>query len=151
MDTYRRSAGRIGAAVAIAGLAMMIAVSFIVPFIPTGRAATVDVSISGDAFHPQTTTVNAGDTVRWTNNDAVEHTVTSNTGAWTEIDLLAGAQGSVTFNTPGTFAYHCRIHPFMTGSVVVEGVIPEFSSELFVVIGLTMTMFGLMAVRRMRA
>jgi len=150
MARYLKTGSSLGTSLAIAGLVMIVAVSFAIPFIPAARAATVDVSISGDAFHPQTITVSVGDTVRWTNDDAVEHTVTSDTGAWTEIILPGGtgAHGSFTFNTANTYPYHCSIHTFMTGSVIVGSVVPEFSGEFFVVIGLVAVMFGLMAARR---
>jgi plastocyanin len=32
-----------------------------------------------------------------------------------------GWTGTCTFNTPGTYTFHCDIHPFMTGTVVVQG------------------------------
>ena len=33
----------------------------------------------------------------------------------------AGWSGTCTFNAPGTYTFHCDLHPFMTGTVVVEG------------------------------
>lgn len=32
-----------------------------------------------------------------------------------------GWSGTCTFNTPGTYTFHCDLHPFMTGTIVVEG------------------------------
>jgi hypothetical protein len=40
---------------------------------------------------------------------------------WNSGVLSPGASYSVTFNTPGTFAYRCMIHPFMMGTVTVLG------------------------------
>ena len=34
---------------------------------------------------------------------------------------LAGWTGTYTFNTAGTYTFHCDLHPFMTGTIVVEG------------------------------
>ena len=84
----------------------------------TAVAADGDVTISGFAFSPGTVTVSVGDTVTWTNNDGVGHTATGDdfdTGT-----ISGGATASVTFDTAGTFAYHCSIHPQMNGTVVVE-------------------------------
>jgi hypothetical protein len=33
----------------------------------------------------------------------------------------AGWTGACTFNAPGIYKFHCDLHPFMTGTVVVEG------------------------------
>jgi hypothetical protein len=81
-------------------------------------AATRHVTIAGFAYSPNSVTVNVGDTVTWTNNDGVGHTATGSgfdTGT-----ISAGASKSVTFDAAGTFAYHCTIHPSMTGTVVVR-------------------------------
>ncbi|MBI5388645.1 MAG: CHRD domain-containing protein [Verrucomicrobia bacterium] len=86
------------------------------------RAATVDVMIVGFAYDPPTVTVNVGDTVRWTQIDTIAHTVTSDTGAWPSSPLLSVNQTfSLTFTTAGSYPYHCAPHPFMTGTVNVQG------------------------------
>jgi plastocyanin len=36
------------------------------------------------------------------------------------VSLAPGATGSFTFTTPGTYAYHCTIHSFMKGTIVVK-------------------------------
>jgi Cupredoxin-like domain len=65
-------------------------------------------------------TVTAGSTVVWANKDSADHTSTSDTGVWDVSDIPGGASSSGTvFNTPGTYAYHCNIHPFMKGTIVV--------------------------------
>jgi plastocyanin len=89
--------------------------------LPLGAAAADQaVSISGLAFHPATVTVNVGDTVTWTNNDGVSHTATADGGSFDTGTIGNGSSASETFNTAGTFAYHCSVHPTMQGSVVVE-------------------------------
>jgi plastocyanin len=89
--------------------------------LPLGAAAADQaVSISGLAFHPATVTVNVGDTVTWTNNDGVSHTATADGGSFDTGTIGNGSSASETFNTAGTFAYHCTIHPTMQGSVVVQ-------------------------------
>jgi plastocyanin len=58
--------------------------------------------------------------VKWTNNDAIAHTVTSNTGAFDSGNMAAGATYSYTFSTAGTYNYHCTYHSGMTGTVMVN-------------------------------
>jgi plastocyanin len=105
---------------ALATLALMIAGMATASAAPVG--ATGSVTIMNFAFTPQTITVNAGDSVRWTNMDGgVAHTSTANGGAWNSGTIVQSASFTFTFNTAGTFAYHCEIHPSMTGTVVVQG------------------------------
>jgi plastocyanin len=87
------------------------------------RAAVHTVAISNFAFAPPTITVNVGDSVTWTNADTEQHTVTPDKpGAFKGSALIGtGSSYTVTFSTAGTFAYHCEVHPFMTGTVVVRG------------------------------
>ena len=85
-----------------------------------------DIEIREFAFHPVEITLNAGDTVTWTNRDSVRHTVTSEgTG---EKELNSGYLGnkpwddtySHTFNEPGTYNYYCIVHPSMKGTIIVQ-------------------------------
>ncbi|TMD82921.1 MAG: hypothetical protein E6I78_13400 [Chloroflexi bacterium] len=72
-------------------------------------------------FSPKPIQVTVGSTVTWTNATAPVHTATSDSGAWDTGNIAPGATSSaVSFPTAGTFAYHCAIHPSMTGSVVVS-------------------------------
>jgi len=83
-------------------------------------AATSAVNIQNSAFAPSTTTIKVGDTVTWTNRDAISHTSTSDTAMWDTGVLTTGASRSFTFMSAGTFAYHCSIHTFMHGTIVVQ-------------------------------
>lgn len=73
-------------------------------------------------YFPETITVVIGvnNTVTWTNNDDSTHTVTADNGAFDSGYLNQGQTWSYTFTTPGTYTYHCTIHPWMTGTVIVE-------------------------------
>ncbi len=84
----------------------------------TAAASAAGVSIAGFAFKPASVTVNAGQTVSFTNNDSVAHTTTSSD--WDSGPLQPGASYTVTPQKPGTVTYHCDIHPFMTATVVVQ-------------------------------
>ena len=69
-----------------------------------------------------TVTIEAGDSVTWTNNGSTAHTVTSNTGAWPDSGSLnPGAIFEVRFTTEGIYQYHCNVHgaAVMSGTVVV--------------------------------
>jgi len=86
----------------------------------TAVSADVSVNIMNFSFQPTPLTIPVGTTVVWTNRDAAPHTVTSDVaGIFDTGTLMPGQTGKVTFNTVGTFAYHCNIHPTMHGMVVV--------------------------------
>jgi plastocyanin len=77
------------------------------------------IRVADFAFSPPALMIQVGESVTWTNNDSVPHTTTSDTGVWDSGPLQPGASFSQTFASAGSFTYHCMIHPFMTGSIVV--------------------------------
>lgn len=83
--------------------------------------ATNSVTIQNFAFSPADITVKKGTTVTWTNQDSTPHTVTETDGKTgpSSGDITKGNHYSFTFDTAGTFQYHCSIHPNMTGTVTV--------------------------------
>ncbi len=87
---------------------------------PTALAADRDVDIRDFAFAPRTVEIRVGDTVTWTNRDAVGHTATARNGSWDTGALDEGQSGSVRFTVAGTYRYVCTPHPDMTGTVVVR-------------------------------
>jgi len=101
-------------------LAVIAALALVAALAPNTRAADASVEIADMAFAPGDVTVNVGDTVTWTNADpGMVHTVTSTSGAFDSGDMDEGESYSVTFTAPGTYAYLCTPHPFMTGTVTV--------------------------------
>jgi plastocyanin len=90
-----------------------------------GLAATstasseVGVTIVSRAYQPPALTIEAGQTVTWTNRGFTPHTVTALGGDFSSGRLNVGESFKVTFSTPGTFAYKCEIHPSMRGAVTV--------------------------------
>ena len=84
---------------------------------PGGRVAYV--SIYNFAFHPASLRVQRGTIVVWTNRDPMPHTVTFNNGMADSGIIYPGQSVWFTFTRVGSFGYHCRIHPFMHGRVVV--------------------------------
>ena len=109
-----------GARVAGGGLLLGLGALSLAVAAPGALAADQDVAMSGFAFSPATVTVTEGDTVTWSNSDAVAHTATAEDGSFDTGSIGGGSSDFVTFDAAGTFAYHCTIHPSMTGTVVVE-------------------------------
>jgi plastocyanin len=79
-------------------------------------------SQSAFRFSPSSITIAAGGTVTWTNSGtAPEGHDVSGSGGLGSGTLQSGQSYSHTFASPGTFSYICSIHPFMNGSVTVQG------------------------------
>jgi plastocyanin len=106
----------------------------------TAAASDIEIvpgaeTMTTGAFTPNPKSVSLGQsgsaTVRWVNQDVVSggayggstgttHNITSDNGAFAASGLLAaGASFTATFSAPGTFPFHCAIHPNMVGSIVV--------------------------------
>ncbi|HUL42739.1 MAG TPA: plastocyanin/azurin family copper-binding protein [Bacteroidota bacterium] len=80
------------------------------------------VVMSGYSFSPSSMTIKKGTTITWKNNDGAIHTSTSDSGVWDTGDMPNGASKTTTFNTVGTFNYHCTYHQAMgmTGTITVQ-------------------------------
>jgi len=85
----------------------------------TNPTTAFTATIIGFTFKPSTLTVPVGATVVWTNTDPVTHSVTSSNGAWDSGDLPTGQSFTYTFNSTGTYNYHDKYYPSMTGTVTV--------------------------------
>lgn len=79
-----------------------------------------EVSVVSFAFEPEVLEVVIGDTVQWTNDAGVDHTVTSEDDAFADI-LNPGETFEHTFDLAGTFEYFCSIHPSMVATIEVAG------------------------------
>ena len=92
---------------------------------PTAPSAgTASVDIVDLAFEPAALEVPSGTSVRWTNTGAAPHTATAADGTFDSATLETGATFEHTFESPGTYAYLCNVHPNMTGSIVVTQTAP---------------------------
>jgi plastocyanin len=112
-DLMRRWLTRLAAAIAAcAALALGLAAS-------STASSEVGVTIVSRAYQPPALTIEAGQTVTWTNRGFTPHTVTALGGEFSSGRLNVGESFKVTFSTPGTFAYKCEIHPSMRGAVTV--------------------------------
>ncbi len=79
-----------------------------------------EVWIQSMAFNPTPINVTVNTTVIWRNKDGITHTVTSDSELFDSGDIVANGTFSFKFTTVGTYSYHCKIHPTMTGKVVVN-------------------------------
>lgn len=90
------------------------------PAAATQAASKAAVIIDTFRFDPDPLTVDRGQAVTWSNNDAIAHTVTHNGGDF-DMELAdKGTTASHTFSEAGTFEYTCTRHPGMAGSVIVR-------------------------------
>jgi plastocyanin len=99
------------------------------PGIPLSILKGSSVQGSPD-FDPDTLTVKKGDKITVTNKDTLPHTVTSGTGPTDPnsakqfdtsiIEPGATADIETTNIAPGDYPFHCAVHPYMTGKVVVQ-------------------------------
>jgi plastocyanin len=87
-----------------------------------------DPGNADNAYDPLELTVEVGTTVRWTNRDAIAHTVTSGVSDGTKPNpdgmfdsgfLNEGDSWTYTFTEVGEFPYFCTPHPWMIGKVTV--------------------------------
>jgi plastocyanin len=87
---------------------------------PSGEAQRSEkVQIVEFTYEPDPVVVQAGGKVIWQNEDTAPHTATADDGSFDTGTIEKGKLGSATFKEPGTFTYHCEIHPTMHGTVEV--------------------------------
>ena len=95
----------------------------------SGSASTPAASSSGGvaikmqniAFDPKAVTVKVGQKVTWTNDDTVDHNVTSKSGeSIKSANIGKGATFSFTPTKAGTINYVCTIHPGRTATLTVQ-------------------------------
>lgn len=87
---------------------------------PNHEADERTVVIDGFSYAPATIRVQQGDSVIFRNTHTTTHTATLDSGERDTGNLAPGAQAELTMPTMGTHRYHCKIHPQMTGTIIVE-------------------------------
>jgi predicted secreted protein with PEFG-CTERM motif len=81
---------------------------------------------TNSCFIPNPVTVDLGTIVTWENTDTAAHTASSGTatdgpsGVFDSSLIMATQSFSYTTDTVGTFDYFCMVHPWMTGTLIVE-------------------------------
>ncbi|WKZ33611.1 MAG: plastocyanin/azurin family copper-binding protein [Thermodesulfobacteriota bacterium] len=79
---------------------------------------------SRDIFRPDNIIIKKGETVRWVNNDGIDHVFSSmpliGKGGISAPGIKPGGSWEFVFNEPGEYYYICYIHRGMIGKVAVE-------------------------------
>ncbi len=86
---------------------------------PAQASGAKAVDINHFKYHPPTLEVAEGAKVVFSNSADVAHTVTDR-GAFDSGHIKPGNSFAVRFEQKGTFRYHCEIHPFMHGKIIVR-------------------------------
>ena len=88
----------------------------------SSSSGEVAIKMQNIAFDPKAVTVKVGQKVTWTNDDSVDHNVTSQSGETIKSQNFGkGATFSFTPTKAGTIKYVCTIHPGMDGTLTVTG------------------------------
>lgn len=87
---------------------------------PAAAGGALAVKMQNIQFSPKSITAKVGQTVKWSNDDSVDHNVTATSGATFKSSTI-GAGGTYSFKPTkaGTIQYSCTIHPGMVGTLVV--------------------------------
>ena len=92
-----------------------------------GGGGGAEVAMESVQFNPKDVSVNAGDTITFTNNEAVPHDVHKSSGPGE--DFASGPSGGMqegdtfelTLDEPGKYEYVCDVHaPGMSGTITVK-------------------------------
>jgi plastocyanin len=87
----------------------------------SAQAASHAVKIANFEYSPTPLTIDVGDSITWSNEGFITHTVTAADGMFDSGNLKGGTTFSFTFTSPGDMRYACSIHPQMHGEVIVKG------------------------------
>ncbi len=115
----------------------LLPVIFIAVLTNSAAAVIHNISIGNFFFSPTNTTVNPGDTVRWTMVGGIIHTTTSDIGSpksWNSGDMSVSDTYDVVFTAgdgPGPFPYHCAYHPTMVDTILMAPAPAESTVFIF--------------------
>ena len=85
-----------------------------------GTDAAPQVMIDNFVYSPVPLTVKVGTTVTWINHDDIPHTVDSTQGKFKSAALDTDDKFEFRFTEAGEYPFYCRIHPKMTGKIIVQ-------------------------------
>ena len=79
------------------------------------------VVIGDSFFQPESITVEAGETVIWTNTGQFTHTVTAEGGEFDSGTISPGTSYTLQLTTVGNYGYYCTVHgPIQSGILIVQ-------------------------------
>jgi plastocyanin len=90
-------------------------------------AVTRVVAIKPNGFSPVTRTIQTGDSIRWRNDDTVNHQVVADNGHFASPVLRPRQSYTRLFNTAGVYRYRDALEPAERGTIVVQGPPPSVS------------------------
>jgi plastocyanin len=90
-------------------------------------AVTRVVAIKPAGFEPAARTINTGDSIRWRNDDTVNHQVVADNGHFASPVLRPRQTYTREFNIAGTYRYRDALEPAERGTIVVKGPPPSVS------------------------
>lgn len=120
MRRFQRTRER--TSVAFLGLALAVAAGLGMAQVQVGSAAEPAraIRIENFRFEPSELVVQKGTAVTWVNRDEEIHAVVAVDGAFSSPGLDTDARYAREFDTPGTYAYRCALHPHMKGTIIVR-------------------------------
>jgi len=87
----------------------------------SATSATSDQQVVVQGYKFPAITAAAGSTLTLVNRDLEPHTVTANDGSFGSKPFSPSKSATLTVPTsPGSYAFHCKIHPTMHGTLVVQ-------------------------------
>jgi plastocyanin len=86
---------------------------------PAGSTAAVTITIKDFKYSPAPAQAKVGDVVAWTNSDSAPHSATMDNGACDTDTISPGSTAMLVFNAPGTYTYHCKVHPAQMKDVTI--------------------------------
>jgi plastocyanin len=120
---------KLSSAVLIASASIMILVGTVSqarhengPVKPVAASADspAQVVIDNFVYSPVPLTVKVGTQVTWINHDDIPHTVDSTQGKFKSAALDTNDKFEFKFTEPGEYPFYCRVHPKMTGKIIVQ-------------------------------
>ena len=80
---------------------------------------------TNECYLPYTAEIYPGEPIVWINADSAAHTVTSglpaaHDGLFDSGMIIPNGTWENVFTDVGEFDYHCMLHPWMTGKVIVQ-------------------------------
>ena len=132
----------------LSSLFVLLSVVSLIAIAPSAFAAHHEVTITNapgsstpgcedtdSCFIPSTATVDVGAEVTWDNTDNAAHTATAGSaadgpsGVFDSSLIMAGGSFTYTADTAGTFDYFCMVHPWMSGTLIVEDMAAAAAAE----------------------
>ena len=81
----------------------------------------IEIKMQNIAFSPKAVTAKVGQTIKWSNEDSVEHDVKATAGEEFKSDLFGkGGEFSYKLDKAGEIKYVCTVHPGMEGTITVQ-------------------------------